>query len=767
MRRILGAVVAAVLVCAFWSAPPASAAMPTAGVASAEVTNRIAGWGNGALGQLGPRLLATRLRPAPVSVATALAGRRVTSVAVGGSHVCAIADGRTACWGAGHAGQLGTKKWDQALAPVATAAVSDGYPARGVSALSAGGASTCAISRQRLYCWGDGRVLGRGNAPDSATARPVLGALRLASVQRVDLGDDHGCAVASGVVRCWGVNASGQLGVGDTTNRYLPAQVRSTDGFLNSQVSQVSAGTGHTCALRAGAVWCWGDNSEGQLGDGSTDNSPVPVRVGGALTGQTIVGITAGATHTCARTSSLAWCWGGNAFGELGNGTAGGRSLEPVSVLGPDGLGPLTKISALRAGREATCAVSVAVALCWGTNAHGELGDGTVQRRSLPVIVSGGLLSRPSTMVEPAGAYGATCAVNDARAYCWGDGSQGELGAGRPSFGRSVQPVTAAGGPVTGLGVGESSSCALAAGTVSCWGWNMYGQLGTGNHTPRATAAAVTGLPGPVSRLAHGASHVCVTASGAAYCWGAGSEGQLGIGPAPDGSTRPVRVGGALVGHRVTAIAAGNVHTCAVADSALYCWGWGEHGQLGQGTTARASVPTRVSLPGPVTTVAAGANSTCAISAARAYCWGAGGEGQLGRGSRARSLTPVAVGGALARQTVTRIAIGETHACAVAGKTYCWGAGRSGELGDGRRHRTTLPVAISAVRVLTGRRVSDLSVGRSNSCVVAGGVPVCWGQRPDGGSALVPTRVPLTGAVKGMTAVRITAGDHSLVALRK
>ena len=84
-------------------------------------------------------------------------------------------------------------------------------------------------------------------------------------------------------------------------------------------------------------------------------------------------------------------------------------------------------------------------------------------------------------------------------------------------------------------------------------------------------------------------------------------------------------------------------------------------------------MPTRVSLPGPVTTVAAGANSTCAISAARAYCWGAGGEGQLGRGSRARSLTPVAVGGALARQTVTRIAIGETHACAVAGKTYCWG----------------------------------------------------------------------------------------------
>ncbi len=767
MRRILGAGVAAVLVCAIWSAPPASAAIPAAGVPNAEVTNRIAGWGNGALGQLGPRLLATRLRPAPVSVATALAGRRVTSVAVGGSHVCAIADGRTACWGAGHAGQLGTKKWDQALAPVATAAVSDGYPARGVSALSAGGASTCAISRQRLYCWGDGRVLGRGNAPDSATARPVLGALRLASVQRVDLGDDHGCAVASGVVRCWGVNASGQLGVGDTTNRYLPAQVRSTDGFSNSQVSQVSAGTGHTCALRAGAVWCWGDNSEGQLGDGSTDNSTVPVRVGGALTGQTIVGITAGATHTCARTTSHAWCWGSNGYGELGSGTAGAHSADPVAVLAPDGRGALTKISDLRAGRDATCAVSTAVALCWGANDRGALGDGSVKRRSLPVIVVGGLMAQPTSMVEPAGSSGVTCAVNAARAYCWGDGGQGGLGSGRPSFARSVQPVTGVDGPVTALGVGESSSCALAAGTVRCWGWNMYGQLGTGTYAPRATAAPVSGLPGPVSRLAQGDSHVCAIAGGAAYCWGAGSEGQLGVGPAPDGRQLPVRVGGALVGHRVTAIAAGNVHTCAVADATLYCWGWGADGQLGRGSTGSASVPTRVPLPGPVTAVVAGANSTCAIAASRAYCWGAGSEGQLGRGSRTRSLTPVAVGGALARKPVTRIAIGESHACAVADQTYCWGAGLVGELGDGRRHRTTLPSAIRSVPVLAGRRVVDLSVGRNSSCVVAGGVPVCWGQIPDGGTALVPTRVPLAGTLRGAQAVRIAAGDHSLVALRQ
>ena len=302
--------------------------------------------------------------------------------------MCAIADGRTACWGAGHAGQLGTKKWDQALAPVATAAVSDGYPARGVSALSAGGASTCAISRQRLYCWGDGRVLGREMPP---TAPPRAPSSEPCAWPRSN-GSTSAMITAVRWLRVWSGAGGERLRTAGSGRHDQP--VSSRPGALDGRLLELTSVAGvrryraHLRpARRCGVVL--GDNSEGQLGDGSTDNSPVPVRVGGALTGQTIVGITAGATHTCARTSSLAWCWGGNAFGELGR-DGRGRSLEPVSVLGPDGLGPLTKISALRAGREATCAVSVAVALCWGTNAHGELGDGTVQRRSLPVIVSGG-----------------------------------------------------------------------------------------------------------------------------------------------------------------------------------------------------------------------------------------------------------------------------------------------------------------------------------------------------------------------------------------
>lgn len=354
----------------------------------------------------------------PATAPSAAAGPPAKTVAVGGSHTCALtASGKAKCWGANTFGELGNGAAGGPAAPTATPVDVAGRTLQ-AEAIVAGANHTCALTdARRVVCWGSNQYgqLGGGtrSRQRSPAPSPVVG---LGRTLAIAAGDEHTCAVtAVSRVVCWGLNGNGQLGDSTTVDRMRPAAVRGLAG-----IRAIDAGGLHTCALtNAGAVYCWGLNQFGQLGDGTTVERRTPIRVSGLP--NSIRQIATGGLHTCALTQAgTVECWGWNKTGQLGNGSTRTRRL-PVAVRG------LRNIRAIAAGDSYTCALtSAATVVCWGWNANGQLGDGTTRTRPTPVPVTG---LRGVTAIAAAASH--TCALTTSgRVECWGSNSYGQLGDG-------------------------------------------------------------------------------------------------------------------------------------------------------------------------------------------------------------------------------------------------------------------------------------------------------------------------------------------------
>lgn len=383
-------------------------------------------------------------------------------------------------------------------------------------------------------------------------------------------------------------------------------------GYRSTQPSiatVVSGGTYHTCAIASSRLYCWGDNSDGQLGNGNNTTSSIPslVDTTGVLAGKTITALSSGGHHACVLASGRPYCWGQGNYGQLGNNLASSSNV-PVAV---DNTGVLSgkAITAIAAGGYHTCVIASGQPYCWGAAGFGRLGNGMVSGQSnVPIAVdtTGVLSGKTITAIAPGTSH--TCAIaSDQAAYCWGLNNNYQIG--NPSVsGYTAVPVAVdtttglAGKTVTIIASGVYHTCAVASGQMYCWGNNGYGQIGNNTTAMQASPAAVTtsGVLGGknISSVTVGYYHTCAVASGQVYCWGYNGFGSVGNSSSVDVSA-PVAVdtSGFLYGKTVTAIGRGDYHTCAVASGQIFCWGWNNNSQLGSTVSGQSSVPVPVQMP--------------------------------------------------------------------------------------------------------------------------------------------------------------------------
>ncbi len=637
----------------------------------------------------------------------------MTALAAGRAHTCAVLQGGdVACWGENERGQLGD---DDEGRPRPTLVNN----ARYVTSVVAGRAFTCVLQRSGgVRCFGAGErgQLGDGKAHD----RPRAGPRSLANASVLAAGAEHACAIVDdGRVRCWGNDRYGQVGAAG--NALFVPEPAAVAGLAGARA--LALGAAHSCALLDdGSVWCWGGDFAGQRGDGDDDErarSRLPSRVRG-LAG--VTALTAGAHHTCAlMTGGGVSCWGAAAGGKLGAEVVDDQAA-PVDVPA------LRGARALAAGGTFTCGLVGDVVRCLG----GAFGT----TREVP--------AKEATLLVAGHAH--ACFVVDGGARCLGDASGAQLGDGRRGGLASVRPraVPSLDDAVRIAASGERTCALRSNAQVSCWGAGQasYQRVAEGGFVDvvvakgavagrregaalvlleedaLSTGARLTRLS--ALDLAEGRRHACaVTDDGAVYCWGAGASGQLGNGSRKD-RARPTRV---TKVRAAVDVDVGAAHSCALsAGGAVWCWGSHVLGELGHPRRTGSDEPVRVPLP-EVAELDVGEHHACARSDAGAvYCWGAGKHGELGDGQQRGSRYPVEVVGL---DDAIHVAVGGQHACAVRvdGEVVCWGEGESGQLGDGARRSSARPLPVPGLSAIV-----EIVAGARHTCARSErGQVLCWG----------------------------------------
>jgi alpha-tubulin suppressor-like RCC1 family protein len=572
----------------------------------------------------------------------------------------------------------------------------------------------------------------------SSTSASLIGNISKSGLQFVETGlGPTTCAIDElGALTCWGANDLGQLGTGTSGGNF--AHPQSVSG-MNKDVIDVAVALKTACALKKdGTVWCWGQNSEGQLGNGTSDVSahPTPAKIT-SLTN--VTDIEAGYDHFCAlHADTTASCWGWNENSQLGNPTAADPQKTPVKARFTNTYGSisdLTGVIKIQAGSRHTCALfDTGSIMCWGDDSVGQLGTSNLSD-PWPTARTGFEVTGISTAVDIAVGQAHTCALlADGTVRCWGYNLEGQLGNGdkvtqtSPVQVKTSSTVNLTG--VTGISGGRMHTCAQKTSGLVCWGADNVGQLG--NDTARTSQVYAsnhilmkTTALAPV-QVSAGFDQTCaISKEGGLWCWGLGSSGQLANGSLKD-SYIPVE----SVKHRdQNALSAGEAFGCALdRNGKLSCWGRNDTRQVANTATSEYLSPIATHYDRGVDAVATGANFACALLRTGAVtCWGGNTHKQVGLST---PLTPQGTPNQVIASGAVQVVAGSRHACAVLqdSTAKCWGDNFSGQLGRGTMTASETASAVLASAGVTLTGIAQMSAGGDHTCaVLSSGRVLCWG----------------------------------------
>jgi alpha-tubulin suppressor-like RCC1 family protein len=634
---------------------------------------------------------------------------QTTKISAGNERTCAIDEGLLKCWGYNSDGYLGTVNTESAITPKVITSITSPID------VSVGQNHNCVVIQGgTAYCWGLNSSGQLGTATFTNSQAPKL-VQTLTNTVKIVTGMSHTCALLSdNTMRCWGNNDFGQIG-----NNLVGAQIYPVSPANLTGVTDITVGFYHTCALLdTGAVKCWGENSYGQLGINQSGDLAAP---GSSPVGfsTNVVAIAAGDYHTCLlKNNGEMYCWGRNSEGQIGDGTTTNR-------FAPQKISSLGSIKKMATGGRHTCAITVSDhTFCWGSNENGQIGRGTTTTFYLTAkeLVN---LSSPTSL--SLGANHSCALINDGSVECWGNSFNGATGS-KQNF-TILEPKLVRGfyGPAQAISKGFNSNhvCGILGNRIKCAGKNNFGQLGDGTTTDNESAAIVINLgSGNPTKVVTGKSHTCaLLATGEVKCWGSNEFGQLGTGVFTD-SPLPALVSSLIL--PAMDISAGENHNCAILnDQSVYCWGLNTNGELGDNSYENQPQPVEIPfLSKTAVKVASGRQSNCIIDTnSSLHCWGNNDTGLLGAGNI--NLITIDVVPANLSANVDMVDIGGQHACALKtdGTIYCWGSNSYGQIGDNTTTQRLTPTIVN-----TKYLFSELSLGEADSCArTSSGEMYCWG----------------------------------------
>jgi len=705
-------------------------------------------WGYNAFGQIGDGTRVVRYLPTIIM-------EDVVYISAGQDHSLAImSDNSLWSWGNNISGQLGDGTTDTQHKPVLVL--------HDVRYVSGGAQHTMAIRVDgSLYTWG--RNL-EGQLGNSGTTTQHYPTRIMDSASRVAAGGLHSMAISEKQLWVWGSNTTGQIGIGDDIMSVLePVQI---SGSIYSIAA--SRSNGFSLAInRRGNLYAWGDNEFGQLGNGTSLDQPIPIEISiprttnsNAIIVQSQAMAAAGYTHSFALTEEATlWAWGGNHYGQLGDGTNVNRGI-PINIL--------ESVAYIAAGYGHSLAIKTDGSLwAWGENTQGQLGDGTMDSRNIPVRIM------ESVVAASAGSFHSLALDIDGNVWAWGTNHWGELGIAVADYDIETwrQPVIVM-ESARHVAAGDTFSMAIDnEGYLWVWGywpWCMYANDGLDeNLAPRA-------VMGGVSYVCAGFNHaMLIKTDGSLWAWGSNEFGQLGDGTTKD-RDEPVQI----LEHSVISVSAGDTHTAAVlflrtGERILRVWGRNDYGQLGDGTRINSNTP--IWAMSPVLSVSTGGNHTLAIAPdGSIWAWGCNEYGQIGAAYTNyivpymvinEDITHIVGNFVTEESTNETLLFGDyngTHPCTVntdafvsvssgrshtmgldaEGNLWAWGHGGFGRLGDGATTSRDEPVFIMD-------SVTAISAGRYHSAVIRYDDSLwMWGRNTEGqlgdgtrSNALEPTQI--------------------------